>query len=400
MVEGSGHNSGLVDRLTALEGILVEHEGLWRVSAFHNPRPLWTVARPALTRALLNLSDADVLRLSKANDVLLDWLRPWLPALSQVEGACAVPLLAAPPPGSERAFLHVPGAKRAQVEAFAAAVLAAGTEPHPWAEWCAGKGHLGRWLSYTSGRPALSLERDAVLCREGRALARRLPAVQAFRCIDVLEGAVSEPLRGRHVVALHACGDLHRRLLKRAADIRVPALDLAPCCYDRTVGEVYEGLNPEARLAPDRLALRLAVTDLGKVRGPVRDRWRRELAWKLAYKRLRERYTGVEATAPMASTPRAWARLSWPMWCRQVAARDGFEPASSTDWTKAEQEGVAMRDRFERLNLLRLAWRRALETWLVLDMALYLEREGYRATVSAFCPETVTPRNLMVSARA
>ena len=52
-----------------------------------------------------------------------------------------------------------------------------------------------------------------------------------------------------------------------------------------------------------------------------------------------------------------------------------------------------------RLSLVRLAFRRALEVWLLRDMAQHLEGHGYRISVAPFCTPELTPRNLMLSAR-
>ena len=51
-------------------------------------------------------------------------------------------------------------------------------------------------------------------------------------------------------------------------------------------------------------------------------------------------------------------------------------------------------------NLVRLAFRRPLEAWLVLRLAVSLQAQGFAVTLRRFCAETVTPRNLLLSARA
>ncbi len=50
------------------------------------------------------------------------------------------------------------------------------------------------------------------------------------------------------------------------------------------------------------------------------------------------------------------------------------------------------------LELLRALFRRPLETWLLLDRALYLEEQGYRVTLGTFCEPTLTPRNALLLA--
>ena len=52
-----------------------------------------------------------------------------------------------------------------------------------------------------------------------------------------------------------------------------------------------------------------------------------------------------------------------------------------------------------RLSLLRAAFRRALEMWLVLDMANFITENGYQVALSTFCERELTPRNILISAR-
>ncbi|MBX2810531.1 MAG: SAM-dependent methyltransferase [Myxococcales bacterium] len=387
----------LLERFLALQAFLHKHEQWWRNSPFHQESPDWAVREPELHASLLELSDESVDILSRSSEAAVDWLKRWLPALELVPRLCEVPNCPPPEPGPERFFAHVPGGKRAQVEAFASAV-GDGCGGEAWLEWCAGKGHLGRWLGQASAREVLSLEWDEELCETGRALAARSRLRQQFRCLDVLAPEAKDTLPHRHVVALHACGELHRRLVEHVGDISVPALDFSPCCYDLIPDETYRNFVPEATLGLDRVALRLAVTDMGcnRRRG---ERRRRELAWKLAYKQVREEWTGVTTSTPLASTPNAWAYLSFPEWCQTMAARDGLSFPEDTDWEQLEDVGHQLRVRFERLNIPRLVFRRPLETWLVMDMALYLSRKGHDVTVSTFCDGALTPRNFMVSAR-
>ena len=109
------------------------------------------------------------------------------------------------------------------IDAFAAAV---GEVRQPLLEWCAGKGHLGRLLGARWGVPVHSLELDAALCAEGQRLAGRLHLRQDFMAGDALAPRALAGSAGRHAVALHACGDLHRRLVAGAGEAGLPALDL------------------------------------------------------------------------------------------------------------------------------------------------------------------------------
>jgi hypothetical protein len=385
----------LSETLRALGAFLQAHEALWRPQPFHTPRPAWYAVHPALAARLLALEEAHAEALATDNTALIDWLGAELPALREAQALVRVPVAAAvsteAPP---RLLAHVPGRKEAQVRAFCAAV---GEVRAPLLEWCAGKGHLGRLLAWRHGLPVRSLEIDARLVAAGEALARRAGLAQEFVQADVL--ACAGHLAGRHAVALHACGELHLKLLADTVAQRAPALDVAPCCYDRIAAARYRPLAAAFSLDLAREELHLAVTDT--VAAGARERRLRDqaAAWKLAFLELRAELGGVPRERPFKPVPGAWLGLDFRVWMERLAAREGLRLPARLDWAAWEQRGWARRAEVLRLDLVRLAFRRALELWLVLDRAVFLERAGYAVRVTQFCDAGITPRNLLVSAR-
>lgn len=55
--------------------------------------------------------------------------------------------------------------------------------------------------------------------------------------------------------------------------------------------------------------------------------------------------------------------------------------------------------KLRRLQLVRHAYRRALELWLVLDLALRLEEANYTVVINQFCDRALTPRNIIINAK-
>ena len=51
-----------------------------------------------------------------------------------------------------------------------------------------------------------------------------------------------------------------------------------------------------------------------------------------------------------------------------------------------------------RLEQVQHLFRRPLELWLVLDIALFLEEHGYQIQLSELCDASLTPRNLLLQA--
>ena len=387
-------------RKAGLEAILLAQQGLWRPQPFKEETPAWCRAYPELTSALLALSEDETERLNSDTAALHAWLTPYLPELAGLAVLIDLPVQPSrwsqSGPEADRFFRDIPGRKRRQIEHYAAAL---GEPAAPILEWCAGKGHLGRLLAKRWPGEVASLEIDASLCHDGTGLARQssLGDRQRFIEADALAPGSSRHLRGRHGVALHACGDLHRALILAGVQEASPAMDVAPCCYYRTRQETYRPLAG-GQLELNRDDLRLAVTDTATASTLERQRSRRAMAWKLGWVALRQSITG----APYRSfkpVPQAWMQTGFAGFVQRMAGREGLDVPGHLDLDHFETAGLERAARVRRLELLRLAFRRAIEVWLVLDMACYLEAQGYAVSVGAFCPAELTPRNLLISAR-
>lgn len=384
--------------LSRLDALLADHAGLWRPQPFREARPAWCEYLPELARELLALDDGEVAVLEQDSVALGRLLARYVPAVAELGVLARLPRRAAAvlSGGSAHVQWEIPGRKWAQIEAFAHAV---GEARGPLLEWCGGKGHLGRLLALHHGVTVDTLERDAILCADGEWLAGRAGVTQAFIVEDAFSAPADALLPGRHVVALHACGDLHRSLVRRGIAAGVAALDIAPCCY-HLADKIYRPWSTWSRLELGRDDLRLAVTET--VTAPPREtrQRERERAWKLGFDRLRREVSGEDRYVPFKPTPRQWLNLGFRGFCEALAARQDLVLPPEVGWDRLEEEGRQRLGEVKRLSLLRHAFRRPLEVWLVLDLAAYLVEHGYRVDVGTFCPRQVTPRNILLSARA
>lgn len=382
-----------------LDRLLAAHADLWRPQPFREARPAWCGHLPALARELLALDDGEVAALEQDGAALGRLLARHVPAVAELEALTQLPRRAPVSPlgAATHVQWEIPGRKWAQIEAFAHALDEA---RGPVLEWCGGKGHLGRLLALRHGMTVDTLERDAVLCADGARLAGRAGAAQEFIVADAFSAPADALLPGRHVVALHACGDLHRSLVRRGIAAGVAALDIAPCCYYHLAEKRYRPWSPWARLELERDDLRLAVTETVTA-APRETRLReRERAWKLGFDRLRREVSGVDRYLSFKSTPRQWLNQGFRGFCEALAARQDLVLPPAVDWDRLEEEGRRRLGEVKRLSLLRHAFRRPLEVWLVQDLAAHLAEHGYRVEVGTFCPRQVTPRNILLSARA
>jgi hypothetical protein len=389
--------TGFAPRLRTLGDRLLQYQDYWRPLPFRERRPGWCALNPALAAAALALNDADTEALTSDNPALWRWASRYMPDWADFIELCALP---GPtlhlPVDTGPASWHIPGRKQAQIDTFVAAI---GPPAAPLLEWCAGKGHLGRHLGRRWQQSVASLEIDAELCAAGQKLADRQGLAQIFLQTDVLAPESAARLAGRHAIALHACGDLHRALLRAAREYAAEAIDLAPCCYYRSASAVYPAFNPEADLPLSQTELHLAVTETSTA--GQRERQMRDIAMarKLGYLAWFDVHSDTPRTGGIKPVPASWNRLPFSDYLRAMAARDGLTPEFGADGSNYAAIGAARQREVMRLSLVRLVFRRPLEIWLALDQALFLERAGYRVTLSEFCAPSLTPRNLLISAR-
>ncbi len=387
----------LPERRQRLAAALHAFHPLWHAQPFREPRPAWCAEQPALAASLLALSDEAAVALNDDSDAALALLARYLPELAEVPSLTAVPECRTQPltdHGARWAW-EIPGRKRGQIEAFVAASQPAGGSV---LDWCGGKGHLGRLLALEWKRPVHTVEIDPQLCAAGSLLADKLALDHRFWQCDAL-AASDWPQAGQHAVALHACGDLHRRLITQGSAAGVSHFDVAPCCYYRGVEQAYPPLAGPSALSLTRDDLRLAVTETVTASPRLARQRDREMAWKLGFDAFRREHSaGVYKS--FKSVPAAWFRGSFADFLHRMAVREGLPaPGLTTSSEHFETLGWQRQREVMRLSIVRHAFRRAIEVWLVLDLAGYLENDGYSVELGTFCPRRLTPRNLLISAR-
>jgi hypothetical protein len=389
-------------RFLALDAFLVEHQHLWRPRPFvQSPLP-WEAAHPELASWLRSRSLADAER-AHMDPGSLNAPAPY-PALAQqaqqlaVLGPLSVMPLHAPSP---RLAVDVPGRKWQQIDAFGQA-LAFDRPPTHWLDWCAGKGHLGRRL-LGRGQRLTCLEFDPALVQAGHALSQQHRLEAEHRQQDVLAPDAGLHVQPHHTpVALHACGDLHVRLIHLASQTGCPQLAIAPCCYNRIAGNNYQPLSRHARASQLRLDLHdLSLPASETVTAGARERRQRDqsMAWRLGFDLLQRRLRDCDSYLPTPSLPTAWLAKSFADYCRDLAELKGLPKVADQDWSALETAGQTRLAEVRNLELVRGLFRRPLELWLALDRVLLLQEYGYEVELGTFCEADLTPRNLMIKAQ-
>ena len=384
-------------RFAALDAFLIEHQGLWRPRPFTHLHLPWETQHPELAQWLRqrSLADADSCH-NHPHDLPAPAPFPQLAEQAlQLSAVDKLPTQALQP-ARHRLNVDVPGRKWQQIEAFGAALHFAQTPTH-WLDWCAGKGHLGRRL-LQPGQQLTCLEYDPALIASGQALSEHhgLPVTHRLQDVmaDVTISSEQTP------VALHACGDLHVRLLQLASAAGCKQLALAPCCYNRINADRYQAVSGAGRASK----LKLSIDDLGlplseTVTAGNRVRQQRDssMARRLGFDQLQRQLRGCDEYLPTPSLPANWLDKPFADYCRALASLKGLSTGEQ-DWAALEAHGWRRLAHVRNLELVRGLFRRPLEMWLVLDRALFLKEQGYKVKIGNFCETTLTPRNLMVLA--
>lgn len=391
----------LRERFDALDDFLVAHQHLWRPKPFTCSVLPWETEHPELAVWLRSRS----LEQAEAEHNHPERLSAPAPFPDLARRATELAHVGELPahalgPLPDRLSVDVPGRKWQQIAAFAGR-LQFQRQPSHWLDWCAGKGHLGRLLAQ-GGQRLTCLEYDPQLVETGQRMSERERLEARHLQQDVLAADACERLHAAHTpVALHACGDLHVRLLRLASAAGCAQLAVAPCCYNRIAGEHYQPLSAAAlasrlQLSKDDLRLPLSETvTAGQRQRRQRDR---SMARRLAFDLLQRQQRGVDEYLQTPSLPVSWLDKDFPTYCRDLADLKSVTLTDAIDWPALEAAGWQRLAQVRNLELIRGLFRRPLEIWLLLDRALFLEEQGYRVRLGAFCAHQLTPRNLLLLA--
>ncbi|MBH3429232.1 methyltransferase [Pseudomonas alkylphenolica] len=395
-------NDQLLSRFQALDGFVREHQALWRPRPFTQLQLPWEAEHPALAHWLRQRS-LEQAEAAHNHPEQLEAPAPF-PQLAKQAGQLSevgeLPSIALAP-ASHRLNVDVPGRKWQQIEAFASHLDFA-RPPQHWLDWCSGKGHLGRRLLQADRQRLTCLEFDPTLVEAGRELSQHHQLGADHRLQDVLADDAAQQLGPEHTaVALHACGDLHVRLMQLASQQGCRQLAIAPCCYNRIQAPAYQPLSAAAiasglQLSIDDLGLPLSETVTAGAR--VRRQRDESMARRLGFDLLQRQLRDEDEYLPTPSLPVSWLHKPYADYCRGLAALKGLHIDHQPDWGALQAMGWQRLAQVRNLELLRNLFRRPLELWLVLDRALYLQEQGYQLQLGVFCEQPLTPRNLMLLA--
>lgn len=392
---------------------LAATEALWRPLAFRSIELPWQNEFPKLCERLNGLSLTESEQLQSDSMALTNWLRADLPIVTDLFNLCLLPKastieLQEYPHGFER---DIPGRKWQQVQAFISTMH---DTMLPLLEWCGGKGHLARSACLQIKCSGVSIDINPKLIEQGQEYSARFNLPLQHHVADALTTNASQWLQPQqHAIALHACGGLHLALIERAITAKTQALSIAPCCYHLFNGEQNSSDSNKPNYQVQSVLaqahdLHLSQSDLRTcvqqtVTAPEHDRRTRKTlqASRLGFDLLQRHIRKQDDYLAVPSLANHWASTSFKSICVHIAALKQLSLAniSDDDFNHYEKMGLQRLKQVSAYDLVRMAFRRPLELWLVLDRALKLEEAGYRVEISEFCQEALTPRNILISAQ-
>ncbi|WP_299131668.1 methyltransferase [uncultured Vibrio sp.] len=390
-------------RFKILDSFLLEHQVYWRSEPFHlcqtQQQPWVDVNRP-LVDWLDRLSIENIQILKEQPQVLAEELIRFLPELEEANQSIQFTTTALKgltlPRGTEDG---VPGRKLQQIVSMGEASL----EHHhgkEWLEWCSGKGFLGRILSQQSKQKVTSFEWQQSLCESGQKIADTQRLEMTFVQGDAFSESADEVFNSnQHAVALHACGDLHVELVKKSVSHGLPAVTISPCCYHLIRDESYQPMSSGAKAS----ALTLSKSDLRiplqeTVTGGERVKRHRqlEMSYRLGFSQLLKSELNIDEYIPVPSIKKSELSEGFESFCQWASEVKEITLGSDIDFESYFAQGEKLFWEMEKLSLVQQVFRRPLEIWLALDRALYLQEQGYEASIEEFCERSVTPRNLLI----
>ncbi|WP_368485251.1 methyltransferase [Pseudoalteromonas sp. SD03] len=386
----------LTEQFTALDSLLMNTRSYWQCTAFDFDCLPW----PELHDPLTALTDQDVAELDTDQAQLYQFFSPYIPGIEQLSQLASLPVITSS--RTDYPFWisnGIKGRKFTQLQDFVGALPA---NDQPILEWCAGKGHLGRMLAFNGAPSVHSIELQSHLCEQGQKSAQQQGLAMQFSQADVLTDNTQDFFNPQtHAVALHACGALHQTFMHQASAAKVTQISFSPCCYHLFTENNYQAMSEQAKRSALnlthrdlKLALQETVTAPSRV-GKVR---KTEVEWRLGFDALRKSLTGESAYVSVPSVNKAIFSDSFESFCKWAADKKAFKLPKDIDYNKFLLIGQARKKITERVELVRHVFRRAIEVWLVLDRALYLQQQGYNVSVSTFCEKQLTPRNILILA--
>jgi len=380
-----------------IDSLLTQTRQYWQISPFSCLELPWAF-NLKLQESLLSLTDEMLDQLDNSDKKLRQFIEPLISLkLNIIDDLPLKETMIKPIPAYFKAGIK--GRKWSQIERFEALLP---IKDQAIVEWCSGKGHLGRLINLNRKNNVTSLEWQQNLCQQGTLLATKYNIDQQFFEANAFDPEVIHILKpSQHIVALHACGDLHTTLLQHSAKQQVSGLSIAPCCYHLTRSTHYQPLSTAAkksdlRLSHQDLNLSMQQTVVAKNRNK---KYRMiEVAWRLGFDLLQRQLRQTNEYLPLPSIKQSLLTGTFKDFCYWACEIKELSLATDVSFSYYEHQGYQRQLQNKRIEIVTHAFRQLIERWLLLDRVIFMEEQGYDVSLFNFCESKITPRNAMIQA--
>lgn len=265
-----------------------------------------------------------------------------------------------------------------------------------------GVGHLSGALVYNRPRKSFCVDFNADLQEAGVVRLQKWDQ-ETLGKIKFLKASFDEEFeckefeehKKRMVVGLHSCGKLGADVLKVASRNECEFIALASCCYHKLNGayNISELAQAHGTLLSEN-ALHLAARcyryeDLAEFENKLMVRKYRYGLHLLRYEKGQTEFTSI------GNTKLSDYQLSFFEYAQKYSNLKGL----FRDEVESFYQSVEVQNKINDIilvDLIRAMFGRVIETYLVLDRALFLQERGYKVEVIEAFERKLSPRNLLL----
>lgn len=271
-----------------------------------------------------------------------------------------------------------------------------------------GIGHLAQTLSSHYSLKTASLDMDSVLQQTGKGRNGSGPVEYIHVRVDEDDQTFQNLLTKNHMtLGLHTCGPLAVHQLKAGAKKKIQGMINFGCCYEKLQKfPQAQNLSQAARSLEDPITFNFFSLTLATRAHRKMTEKDHELKKKVKYYRyaihmlLHDEYEIKELKTLGNSSPKLYDEDFATYVTQQFERLDLPLKHSSSELNKFFNQQARQELLWKMLTaeLIRNAFGRLMELYLLLDRVLYLEEQGYQVELLEFFDEPLSPRNLGIVA--
>jgi len=204
-------------------------------------------------------------------------------------------------------------------------------------------------------------------------------------------------LDNRLVIGLHSCGELGTKLIQYGAKSQCNQVVLASCCYHKLNGSYNISFHAQKHPFDFSInALHLAsraskIEDFNAFQNKLRVRKYRYLLHMLEYDKGHKDFRSI------GNTKLSDYQLSFTDYVQRYSLFNDLSIEDSEEFFSNTDNHLRVK-KIIFADILRSLLGRVVETYIILDRAIFLEEAGYKTKIIKAFNQNISPRNLLILA--